>query len=124
MNILKIDATDDSPDIYLDAENLIFQIRGISIPENANVTFMPVIEWIDEYCQHIDALKCEFYFKYLSSSSHTILFYILQKLEQLYKKGKNYSILWCYEKPDEDMLKTGINFSSILDIPFEFEPRD
>ncbi len=124
MKILKIDATDDSPSIYLDAENLIFQIRGVSIPENANATFRPVIEWIDKYGKDIDTLKCEFYFQYLSSSSHTIMFYIFRKLEDLYKKGKKISILWCYEKPDEDMLKMGINFSSILDVPFEFEPRD
>ncbi|RLD62928.1 MAG: hypothetical protein DRJ01_05045 [Bacteroidetes bacterium] len=124
MNVLKIDSTDDSPSIYLDAENLVFKIHGVSIPENANATFLPVIEWIDNYCNDIDTLKCEFFFQYLSSSTHTVLFHLLQKLEDLYKKGKNYSILWCYEKPDEDMLKTGINFSGILDIPFEFEPKD
>ncbi len=124
MNILKIEATDDSPSVYLDAENLKFKIHGVSIPEDANVFFMPVIEWIDTFGKNIETLKCEFYFKYLSSSTHTVLFHVFQKLEELYKKGKNFSILWCYDKPDEDMLKTGINFSSILDIPFEFEPRD
>ena len=124
MNILKIEATDDSPSVYLDAENLKFKIHGVSIPENANAFFMPIIEWIDTFGKNIETLKCEFYFQYLSSSTHTILFHVLQKLEELYKKGKKFSILWCYEKPDEDMLKAGINFSSILDIPFEFEPRD
>jgi len=47
----------------------------------------------------------------------------LRKLNVMFLNGKKLSVEWAYENIDDDMLRLGLDFASILDIPFEFSPR-
>ena len=121
MEILKIDGTDDTPEINLDITNLVFKISGTSTPENAVDFFAPVIAWIENNKGSIkDQLYCEFNFKYLSSSSHKMIFDILNRLEELLQNGSLIEVIWKYKEIDDDMLELGQDFESLLKIPFKF----
>lgn len=124
MGYLKKEGTEDSPDILLDSDLGIFQIFGNSTPEDVNQVYNPVFEWLEKEGVNLDNCQCKMFFRYLSSSSHHKIFNILLLLNKVFKDGSKLSIEWAYEKIDDDMLRLGLDFASILDIPFEFSPRE
>lgn len=121
MDTFKTTAADDTPEINLDAQNLVFSISGTSTPENAVEFYAPVIDWIDHNKdQFKDRLLCEFNFKYLSSSSHKMIYEILIRLEEIHKNGKEIEVSWKYKEVDEDMFEVGQDFEALIKIPFRF----
>lgn len=124
MGYLRKEGTEDCPDILLDAELSIFQIVGNSTPEDVNTVYEPISEWLNVDGKELDNCQCKLFFRYLSSSSHHKVFNVLRTLDQMFNKGRKLSVEWAYEKIDDDMLRLGLDFASILDIPFEFSPRD
>ncbi len=124
MGYLKKEGNEDSPDILLDAELAIFQIIGNSTPEDVNLVYDPLFEWLEINGKELDNCQCKLFFRYLSSSSHHKVFNVLRMLNEMYNSGKKISVEWAYEKIDDDMLRLGLDFASILEIPFEFSPRD
>lgn len=124
MGYLKFEATEDSPEVLMDADLSIFQIQGNSTPEDVNKVYKPIVDWIETEGGHLDNCQCRLFFRYLSTSSHHMVFNVLKKLNVLYKEGHKISVEWAYENIDDDMLRLGLDFASILDIPFEFNPRN
>lgn len=123
MSYFKLDGSDDCPEVMLDADLSIFQITGSSTPEDVNGVYMPIVQWITDEGGSLDNCRCKFFFRYLSTSSHHMVFNVLRKLNELYSIGRNLSVEWAYEKIDDDMLRLGLDFASILEIPFEFSPK-
>ncbi len=124
MSYYKKEGTEDTPDILLDADLSIFQMVGNSTPEDVNEVFNPIVKWLEEEGAHIDNCQCKLFFRYLSTSSHHKVFNILRSLNNMYVAGRKLSVEWAYEKIDDDMLRLGLDFASILEIPFEFSPRN
>jgi hypothetical protein len=124
LGYLKHEGNEDTPDILLDADLSIFQISGNSTPEDVHEVYEPVIQWINIDGEQLNNCQCKLFFRYLSTSSHHMVFNVLRKLNALYLQGRKLSVEWAYEKIDDDMLRLGLDFASILDIPFEFNPRD
>ncbi len=124
MGYFKKEGTEDCPDILLDADLSVFQISGNSTPEDVNQVYKPVIDWLESEGKKLDHCQCKLFFRYLSTSSHHMVFYVLSKLNELFSQNRKLSVEWAYEKIDDDMLRLGLDFASILDIPFEFCPRN
>jgi hypothetical protein len=124
LGYLKIEASEDCPDVLMDADLAIFQIAGNSTPEDVNRVYKPIIEWLNNEGSHLDNCQCKMFFRYLSTSSHHMVFNVLRKLNDMYNRGRHISVEWAYENIDEDMLRLGLDFASILEIPFEFSPRN
>lgn len=124
MSYFKLDGSDDCPDVMLDADLSVFQIVGSSTPEDVNGVYKPIVDWLSEEGNNLNNCQCKFFFKYLSTSSHHMVFNVLRKLNDLYNNGRNLSVEWAYEKIDDDMLRLGLDFASILEIPFEFTPKN
>ena len=119
-NIIKIDQTEDSPEIILDRENYILKLSGPSFPEDAYETFQPVTRWLNAIKDEVVSLTCEFDFSILSSASNKLLFEILLKLEDLYQNGKDIAIFWYHDDFDEDMQEEGESFAQAVHVPFKF----
>ena len=120
-NFYSKDETQDSPNILLDEERLIFKISGPSFYADAFVTYAPVIEWLDNLNNKLSSkLKSEFHFTILSSASHKMVYEIMLKLEYLCNYGNTVEIVWYYADTDEDMLEIGESFSETINLPFKF----
>ena len=124
MGYLKFEATEDGPEVLLDADLSIFQIAGNSTPEDVNLVYNPIDNWLETEGNHLNHCQCKLFFRYLSTSSHHKVFNVLQKLNAMYNDGRKLSVEWAYENIDDDMLRLGLDFASILEIPFEFNPRN
>jgi len=111
--------TEDEPEIILDEAKNKFHISGISTPEDAIEIYNNVLYWINKVGPELKStLTCEFFFIYLSSASHKMIFAILKKLEQLWSQGKDIKIDWKFEDSDDDMRELAEDFSDLLEIPF------
>jgi len=120
METIKIQGTEDTPKIMLDAENDLFEISGRSLTEDVSGFYEPVLNWLNEYAENPNK-KTVFNFKltYFNTASSKLLLDILMKLEEMHEKGQDVLIKWHYPEDDEDMAEAGEEYSDIVDVPFE-----
>jgi hypothetical protein len=122
MSYLKIERTEDTPEVVFDGKSGILYMAGISFPDNVERFYLPLTMWLMEYVQNPQP-RTEAIFKYdyfNTSSSKKILeiFMILEKIKDL---GKEIKVKWMYADEDEDIKSAGVRYSSMTSIPFEIE---
>ena len=49
MDILKIAATDETPEVSLNPETGVFEFSGHSLPEDVTIFYNPILDWLDQY---------------------------------------------------------------------------
>jgi hypothetical protein len=120
METIKIQGSEDTPKIILDAGNEILEISGRSLPEDVSSFYEPVLNWLNEYAEKPNK-KTIFNFKltYFNTASSKLLLDILMKLEEMHEKGQDVLIRWHYPEDDEDMAEAGEEYADIVDVPFE-----
>ncbi len=123
MEPLTIAATDESPGINLDKDLGKFLIFGKSFPEEVRRFFDPVLIWLEEYIKDPNnETRFEFRLQYYNSATATMLleiFYILERIVE--NSEKKVTIIWNYLEEDDDMRDTGMEYSEMIKIPFEFK---
>ena len=120
MEKLLIQATEDSPRIELDAQNNVFKISERSLPENSVLFYQPVIDWLTEYKKNPNSQTAfEFKFEYFNTSSSKQIAKILLILEEISKKSE-VLVKWFYAENDRDIHSSGIRYSKLINIKFDF----
>ncbi len=120
MQAIKIQGSDDTPNVILDKENEIFEISGRSLPEDVAAFYEPILDWLDLYAED-PAENTVFNFKleYFNTASSKLLLDVLLKLEDMYDDGKEVLVKWHFPDDDEDMEEAGEEYADIVEIPFE-----
>jgi hypothetical protein len=118
---LIIHPTDDNPMIVLDKENGIFEISGMSLPEDYSSFYSNVLQWMADYVKNPNS-HTEFVFNmdYFNSSSARKIVEIIIILESLALEGKSVKVVWIYN--DEIMQERGQEIMSVVEVPFELRP--
>ncbi len=120
MRVFKLQGSDDTPTVILDADNNTFQISGRSLPEDVAAFYEPILEWIDEYAENpLDKTIFDFKLEYFNTASSKLLLDVLLKLEDLYNAGHDVLVKWHYPDDDEDMEEAGEEYADIVEVPFE-----
>ncbi len=120
MEILKIESTEDSPQIVLDRESNILEISGRSLPEDVNTFYEPMMSWIEEYAKDpLDVTVFNFKLTYFNTASSKIILDILTQFEEMIEEGHEVMVRWHYPEEDEDMMEAGEEYSEMVDVPFE-----
>ncbi|ACM92083.1 conserved hypothetical protein [Nautilia profundicola AmH] len=111
MENLYIPATKYTPEISLNAEKGIIEIRGKSYPENTFDFYEPVLKWIEEYfnCCAKDNTVVNFEIIYFNSSSSKVLFDLFDILQEA-KEKNNITINWIYDEENESAEEAGEDF--------------
>ena len=121
MEVINIKGTEDTPNVILDKENGHFEISGRSLPEDVNMFFEPIMDWIDEYAEDpLDKTVFDFKLEYFNTASSKVILDILLKFEEIVESGKEVTIKWHYHEDEEDMLEAGEEYADIVEIPFEY----
>lgn len=124
METLKIEATDRSPQILLDAEQGYIMLKGISDQEDAVATYFPVIQWLDSYKNNPQPhTKVELDFQYYNTASAKSLFEVLKRISKLQGEENTVEVKWYHEEGDENMLDEIENFSDISHLPIKAVER-
>jgi len=68
-----------------DSKQGLFEIKGISIPENPIIFYKPLIKWIEQYTINTaDKTKLNIYLKYFNPSSSKCILDVFKKLEVIH----------------------------------------
>lgn len=122
MEPLFIDATDETPEVKLDAGKNIFEFSGKSLPEDVVTFYNPILDWLDSYAENLnDTTEVKFRLDYFNTASSKMILDILLKLEEFQETGKTVKVKWYFAEDDEDMEEAGAEYAEIVDLPFEFE---
>lgn len=121
MNVISIKGTDDTPNVILDKDKGLFEISGRSLPEDVNMFYEQILDWIDEYAQSPnDRTEFNFKLEYFNTASSKVILDILLKFEEIVENGKEVIIKWHYHEDEEDMLEAGEEYADIVEIPFDY----
>ncbi len=118
MNAIRIDSTEDTPQVTLDKASNEFELSGRSLPEDAASFYQPILEWIEEYGKDSNP-ETNFVIKleYFNTASSKLLLDVLTALEDI----DSVKVIWYYYEDDEDMEEAGEEFSELVDIEFELK---
>jgi len=122
MQVIKIEGTDDTPQVTLDAnpENPFMEISGRSLPEDVVAFYEPILEWLDEYSENpLEKTILNIKLEYFNTASSKLLLDILLKLEDLNDAGNDVLVRWHFPDDDEDMEEAGEEYEDIVEVPFE-----
>ena len=111
MKELNINATDTTPSIFCNNKGEI-KIEGRSLPENSDIVFKPLFEWIDK--MEADKVVIDINLIYMNTSSSKQIFNLLLKLEND-DNINSLSINWYYDEDDEEHLEAGEIFEEHLE---------
>lgn len=112
----------DTPKVDFNPKEGRLEIIGRSLPENAEMFYQPLIEWVEAYIEFapdVTVLKIEL--EYFNSSSVKQILAVLIKLEELVLKGKEVLVIWSYNEDDELMEMKGRELESIVELPFHLQ---
>ena len=95
METLRIEATDDSPQVLLNQEEKHFEISGKSLPEDVVEFFQPVMDWLKKYREKPNA-RTEFNLKmiYFNTASSKLIMDVLMIFEEMVEEGHEVVVLW------------------------------
>ena len=119
---LRIEATEDTPEIDFDTTTGVFKVTGRALPENAHEFFKPIEEWVQSYVESpLESTVVEMRIDYFNSAATRYIFNLLMCFEDIVDEGGDAKVIWYY-KEDDDMIETkGEELASILEVPFEMK---
>lgn len=104
---------------YADINKL--ELVGRSIPENPEMIFRRLDEWITQHFEKNKGLDVNIQLEYINSGSSKYLYEILKRLTGYGRSGNNVNIKWQYEEDDEAMLELGEHYRDTAGIPLEIK---
>ncbi len=134
MNIL---GTETTPSVRLDPVNDIFYIKGRSIPENSLEFYKPILGWLNAYAINPnESTRFTFNLEYFNTSSSKMILDVLLALENIQVDSMpsansgmavnpadtsmpQMAVKWYHNKGDEVIKQAGLDYQSIVAIPFE-----
>ncbi len=105
------------PGMYYYPESDKLEIVGRSIPENPELIFRRLDEWITIHFEKNNGLNVSIQLEYINSGSSKYLYEILKRLTGFIRSGKKVEIRWLYEEDDEAMLELGEHYRDSAGIP-------
>lgn len=117
---LDIKGTRDTPEIIFDPENNVFEISGNSLPEDSEKFFTPIFSWLEAYIKSPNketTIHCKL--EYFNSSSAKLFYQLFIEFEKIKESGNEIRIKWHFDSGDTLIEEKGLEFKSVLDIPFE-----
>lgn len=119
METLTIEATSETPGVYLNANEGTFKFSGKSYPENVHDFYSSVLEYIQNYTQNpLDKTILEFTWSYYNTATSKIMVKIIKELKTVVEKGKEIEIKWICKSTDDLMIEKGEELKDLLDVNF------
>ncbi len=120
MDKLTIKSTYTTPQVDFDPDKGLFEIEGRIITEDAEIFFVKILSWLDEYSSNVQKpVVVRFRLFYYNTSSSKGMIDVMRRFDKLYEKGADINIVWEYENEDEDAMLDGEDFKRFLKIPFK-----
>ncbi len=120
MTIFNQKGNSSKPDFEFDNNTGIMSVKGISMPENTEIVYLPSLEWLGKYKENPCKLTTfNFDLDYINTASSKMLHEILKILESISNSGAMVQINWFYDMHDADIFEIGEEFKDFTKIPFK-----
>lgn len=124
MDPIRLEPTDETPEVILDKGAGQFRLAGKSLPEDAADFYEPLIDWVDAYAADpLPETVFEIHLFYYNTASSKLLLDLLVRLEEMHIKRRDSGcivrIKWIFDEDDEDMEDAGVDYDDVIEIPFE-----
>jgi hypothetical protein len=115
------EAHKNCPGIFFYQDTKILEISGRSIPENPELIFKRLDDWMTGYFEKNNSMVVNILLEYINSGSSKYLYEILKKLTVYSKTDKQVVLKWFYEEDDDAMLELGEHYRDTAGIPLKIE---
>ncbi|MCR9249796.1 MAG: DUF1987 domain-containing protein [bacterium] len=113
-----IEPTRNTPFVNFDFDAGVFELKGISSPENSLDFYNPIFEAVDNF--NNEKLEVNMALEYFNTSSSKCLYQIFKSIKKLHTGGTQVVVNWIYDEEDEDMREVGEDYSDILDLEMNY----
>lgn len=121
MEALRIQATVKTPEVLFDPANNVFEIKGKSIPDDAEEFYQDILNWFDDYVANpLSETVLKIDLEYFNISSSKRLLFLLYKLNEIADSSNDVKVHWYYNEADEDMFEVGQDYAFMVKFPFDF----
>ena len=115
-----LEPTEDSPYVYLDAEECQLTIKGRSFMEDPEPFMRPIIQWLRNHIYHFrKTINFEIELDYINSASHQMLLTILAEVNKYHILGYQINVTWAVNHDDEYMFDIIDEFNESFDLPIK-----
>ena len=112
-------STKITPEVNIDLTSGLFQLSGVSSPENSVKFYNPLINFFKKPLKVKD-LTIELKLLHFNTSTSKCIYDMLKQSNTLAQRGININYKWYYEPFDDDMLECGEDFADALNLKMEF----
>jgi len=102
----------DAPKV--EYSNGILTFKGRAIPEDASMTWIPIIDELRQCIRAHDGMIINFRFDYYNTKSSHWLVYLFTIVDTCVSEGKKIELNWFYPEDDETLEGLGENFKDML----------
>lgn len=122
MESLLLEPTEETFGINFDTSSGEFKISGRCLPEDVNVFFKPILDWVSAYVESGGTdTTLLFDVDYFHTATTKPLLEFFSLFENLQSKGRSINVIWRFHEDDGDMQDTGIELAEIVNLPFQEE---
>jgi len=119
IDTLEIKRKEDTPYVFMDADEGFIKIKGKSFPSDITGFYTPILEWLERYKNEGEKeLNVNFLLDYFNTASSKIFLDFFYKLEEIDQLGKKIIINWYYPEDDDEILDIGEEYEGLVDIEF------
>jgi len=118
MNTILVNKTAKTPEVKFDDSSGLMEIEGRMIPEDPDLFFEALfnsLNVLQKNSKNVVRLCLQYY----NTTASKRLLHFFQKMDEMFQHGYDISIVWEYEDGDEDCMRDGEDYKSLLKIPFE-----
>jgi hypothetical protein len=130
MMLLHLPPTEKTPEVILDDELSLFQMKGLCLPENVRDFSQTVTEKLEYYLQILKQtqandpkkkpFRVNFKLGYFNTAAAKFIADVLIHLKTHMKTGILIKIFWHYNEDDYDMLEAGEDIAKMVEVPVTF----
>ena len=116
-----------SPLLRGNVENGTIEVAGVCLLEDAKVFFKPFVDWIEDMAVQTpaDQISLSFDMHYFNTTTAKILLDIIKLVSSLATtQNKSFEALWIYERDDDDMKETGLDYQAMVGNVLRMRAKD
>lgn len=115
MKKLVLEGTNKTPKIILNSDIDIYDIKGISIPEDARGFYRHIIDWWNDYlATQTKGLTLVLELTYFNTASSKCILDMFRVLEKIQEKTDNVTVEWYCDADDEDMIEVIEDYQNLV----------
>jgi hypothetical protein len=100
------------PAVNFNSEKGVCEISGESYMEDCYKFYLPLVEWLNEYCSLYKTLIFNFKLYYFNTQSSRMILKFFEIFMEFKTKGGEPKINWYYMKSDPDMIEEVEDFQN------------